>query len=176
MTHPLVARLAPLMDRDLDALRAIVAEWVLECPSEQERAVLRYFGAELGAVQRRIRCRRQPPTEEEVEIALAAVWALMARRARPEAPHAVPPQLHALAADDSSAEQPCPSSQVCSPSQGSTPLASSRQARSSVHRAAQPAPAAFLSAEPMQGADSEDGGSAPSDASGARAGRRWLLS
>lgn len=81
MTHPLVSRLAPMMDGDLQILHQIVAEWVLSSANDSERAVLRYFGAELGAVQRRIQLRQEPPTEEEIEIALTAVFALVKRRA-----------------------------------------------------------------------------------------------
>lgn len=84
MMHPLVSVLSPQMDRDVASLHAIVAEWVLRAESEKERAVLRFFGAELGAVQRRIRCRTEPPTSEEIEIALTAVLALMTRRAARE--------------------------------------------------------------------------------------------
>jgi hypothetical protein len=82
--HPLVSRLAPLMNEDLSILHQEVARWVLESPTEAERNALRYFGAELGAVQRRIRRRVEPPTEEEIEIALTAVLALVHRRASSE--------------------------------------------------------------------------------------------
>ncbi len=81
MTHPLAAQLAPLMDSQLDELRTIVARWVLEATNEADRARYRCFGAELGAVQRRIRARPVPPTHEEVEIALTAVLAISGRRA-----------------------------------------------------------------------------------------------
>lgn len=84
MTHPLVSRLAPMMDGDLQSLHQIVAQWVLSSPSDSERAALRYFGAELGAVQRRIQLRQEPPTAEEIEIALTAVFALVKRRATKE--------------------------------------------------------------------------------------------
>lgn len=84
MTHPLVSALAPMMDGELDHLHRIVAEWVLQSGSERERATFRYFGAELGAVQRRIRLRTEPPTAEEIEIALTAVLALVQRKARAE--------------------------------------------------------------------------------------------
>lgn len=90
MTHPLVHRLAPIMDGDIDTLRAIVAEWVQATQCARERAALRYFGAELGAVQRRIRCRSCPPTAEEIEIALTAVLALMHRRIEPDLPRQDP--------------------------------------------------------------------------------------
>jgi hypothetical protein len=52
----------------------------LSSPDDAERAAFRFFGAELGAVQRRIRSRAAPPTAEEVEIALTAVLALVNRR------------------------------------------------------------------------------------------------
>lgn len=80
MTHPLVSRLAPMMNGDIELVHRIVAQCVLESPTEEERAILRYFGAELCAVQRRIRRRSEPPTEEEIEIALTAVLALVHRR------------------------------------------------------------------------------------------------
>jgi len=80
MTHPLVSRIAKMMDDDLTKAHLLVAEWVLSCPSDSERAAFRYFGAELGAVQRRIRSREAPPTAEEIEIALTAVLALVNRR------------------------------------------------------------------------------------------------
>lgn len=83
MPHPLAQRLAPLMDQDLDSLRAIVAQWVIEAPSELERARYRLFGAELGAVQRRIQARATPPTQEEIEIALLAVLAITGRQVAP---------------------------------------------------------------------------------------------
>jgi hypothetical protein len=69
------------MHGNVDELRAIVAEWVLNAPSDVERARYRHFGAELGAVQRRMNARSTPPTEEEVEIALTAVLAISGRRA-----------------------------------------------------------------------------------------------
>jgi len=84
MTHPLVSEIAPMMDGELDHLHRIVAEWVLQSQTESERAALRYFGAELGAVQRRIRLRPEPPSAEEIEIALTAVFALVNRKARAE--------------------------------------------------------------------------------------------
>jgi hypothetical protein len=80
MTHPLVSRLAPMMNGELSVLHLMVAESMLECPSEDERNALRCFGAELGAIQRRIRRRPAPPTAEEIEIALTAVLALVHRR------------------------------------------------------------------------------------------------
>lgn len=68
------------MNGDLELVHRLVAKWVLQSPTEDERAILRYFGAELGAVQRRIKRRSEPPTEEEIEIALTAVLALVHRR------------------------------------------------------------------------------------------------
>src|SRR5690606_40786752 len=62
--HPLVSRLAPLMNEELSVLHREVARWVLESHTVAERNALRFFGAELGAVQRRIRRRVKPPTEE----------------------------------------------------------------------------------------------------------------
>jgi nucleoid DNA-binding protein len=79
-THPLVSHLAPMMNREIEHLHRVVAEWVLDSATERERSALRSFGAELGAVQRRIRLRPSPPTEEEIEIALTAVLALSHRR------------------------------------------------------------------------------------------------
>lgn len=80
MAHPLARHLAPLMDRDLNDLRAIVAQWVINAPTETERARYRLFGAELGAVKRRIQARPTPPTQEEIEIALLAVLAISGRQ------------------------------------------------------------------------------------------------
>lgn len=70
------------MDRDLEELHVIVAQWVVETNDELERARYRVFGSELGAVQRRISARSSPPSREEIEIALTAVLALSGRRAR----------------------------------------------------------------------------------------------
>jgi hypothetical protein len=84
MTHPLVSVLSGQMDKDVGSLHAIVAEWVLRARSEEERATLRFFGAELGAVQRRIHRRSEPPSEEEIQVALTAVLALMTRRVAEE--------------------------------------------------------------------------------------------
>jgi hypothetical protein len=72
--------LAPLIDRDVDELRQIVAHWVISESCEQERARYRRFGAELRAVKRRIEARPTPPTEEEIEIALTALLALSGPR------------------------------------------------------------------------------------------------
>lgn len=80
MAHPLARHLAPLMDQNLDDLRAIVARWVVEAPTDLDRARYRLFGAELGAVQRRIQARATPPTQEEIEIALLAVLAISGRQ------------------------------------------------------------------------------------------------
>jgi len=82
MTHPLASRLAPIMDHELEELRAIVAEYVVEETDDRERARYRVFGSELGAVKRRISARPAPPTREEIEIALTAVLALSGRRVR----------------------------------------------------------------------------------------------
>lgn len=79
MQASLVRLLSTQMDRDIDSLWAIVAGYVLRTSCEQERAVLRHFGAELAAVQRRIQKRPVPPSEEEIEIALTAVLALSRR-------------------------------------------------------------------------------------------------
>jgi hypothetical protein len=84
MTHPLASHLAPLIDQDVDDLRAIVAHWVVNEPSELERARYRRFGAELRALKRRIQARPTPPSEEEIEIALTALLALAGRSRRPE--------------------------------------------------------------------------------------------
>ena len=94
MTHPLVSKLAPLMESDISELQEIVAQWILGARTETERAVLRYFGGELGAVQRRIQRRQQPPSEEEIEIALTAVLALMHRRVAPASRGQDPALLH----------------------------------------------------------------------------------
>lgn len=86
MTHPIVSRLVPMMGGDLVPLHRMVAECVLNSPCDIERAALRTFGAELGAVQRRIQLRPEPPTEEEIEIALTAVLALANRKTKKEEP------------------------------------------------------------------------------------------
>jgi hypothetical protein len=79
MSQDLVRILSANMAGDLNQLHAIVATYVVGTESEQERAVLRKFGSELGAVQRRIARRPQEPTQEEIEIALTAVYALSRR-------------------------------------------------------------------------------------------------
>ncbi len=80
MTHPLAVELAPIMHRNVEELRAIVAEWVVREASEQERARYRTFGSELRKVKTRIVARPVPPTQEEIEIALTALLALSGRR------------------------------------------------------------------------------------------------
>lgn len=82
MPHPLATHLAPLMNQDVDDLRAIVAHWVVNESSEVERHRYRCFGAELRAVKARIAARPQPPSEEELEIALTALLVLSGRRQR----------------------------------------------------------------------------------------------
>jgi hypothetical protein len=77
--HPLAARLAPIIYEDVASLRTIVASWVVNASSQEERARYRRFGAELSALQRRIAARSEPPSEEEVEIALTALLALSGR-------------------------------------------------------------------------------------------------
>jgi hypothetical protein len=79
MAHPLATQLAPLIDRDVNELRQIVARWIVNEPSERERARLRMFGAELRAMKLRIQRRATPPSEEEIEIALTAMLALAGR-------------------------------------------------------------------------------------------------
>ena len=83
MSHPLASHLAPLMDKEVDELHSIVAEWVIMAPNEFERARYRAFGAELRKVKDRIGARPEPPTHEEIEIALTALLALTGRRVRP---------------------------------------------------------------------------------------------
>lgn len=68
------------MDHDVDELHQIVARWIVNEPSEVERARLRAFGAELRAMKVRIERRPTPPSEEEIEIALTAMLALVGRR------------------------------------------------------------------------------------------------
>jgi hypothetical protein len=82
MPHPLATQLAPLMDRDVQELREIVARWIVNEPSELERARLRAFGAELRAMKTRIQRRPTPPSEEELEIALTALLALAGRKSQ----------------------------------------------------------------------------------------------
>lgn len=80
MAHPLASRLAPEMHRELEELRSIVAEWVILERDERERARYRLFGAELRALKDRIRARSVPPTEEELEIAITAMLAIVGRQ------------------------------------------------------------------------------------------------
>lgn len=68
------------MDHEVDELHQIVARWIVNEPSEVERARLRAFGAELRAMKVRIGRRPTPPSEEEIEIALTAMLALVGRR------------------------------------------------------------------------------------------------
>ena len=82
MPHPLASHLAPLIDRDVDELRRIVAHWVVSESREEERARYRRFGAELRALKKRIQARSTPPSEEEIEIALTALLALAGRGAK----------------------------------------------------------------------------------------------
>jgi hypothetical protein len=84
MAHPLAAHLAPLIDREIAELHQIVARWVINETDEFERARYRSFGSELRAVKARISARNEPPTEEEIEIALTALLALAGRRVAPE--------------------------------------------------------------------------------------------
>ncbi|HEY3233073.1 MAG TPA: hypothetical protein VGJ84_00060 [Polyangiaceae bacterium] len=79
MPHPLASRLAPIIDHDVEDLRAIVAHWLVNEPSEIERARYRRFGAELRALKQRIDARPTPPSEEEIEIALTALLVLAGR-------------------------------------------------------------------------------------------------
>jgi hypothetical protein len=80
MPHPLATHLAPIIDQDVDQLRSIVAQWVINEASELERARYRRFGAELRALKRRLEARPVFPSEEEIEIALTALLALSGRR------------------------------------------------------------------------------------------------
>ncbi|MEB2311134.1 MAG: hypothetical protein OZ921_03320 [Sorangiineae bacterium] len=84
MPHPLARTLAPLIDLEVDELRAIVARWVLAESDERERARYRRFGAELRALKARVGTRVTPPTEEEIEIALTALLVLSGPRAQAE--------------------------------------------------------------------------------------------
>ena len=80
MTHPLATRLAPLMNRNVEELYDIVAEWVVTAPNDLERARYRLFASELRKVQTRISARPSPPSEEDIEIALTALLAVSGRR------------------------------------------------------------------------------------------------
>jgi hypothetical protein len=84
MPHPLATHLAPIIDNDVQDLRSIVARWIVNEPSELERARYRIFGAQLRAVKQRIDARPTHPSEEEVEIALTAALALALRTHREE--------------------------------------------------------------------------------------------
>lgn len=87
MTHPLANALAPIMNREIEDLHAIVARWIVAEGDADERARYRAFGAELRAVKRRIEARVEPPTQEELEIALTALLALSGHRAGVRQPH-----------------------------------------------------------------------------------------
>lgn len=80
MPHPLATQLAPLMDLNVEELHQIVARWIVNEPSELERARLRAFGSELRKMKARIERRPTPPSEEELEIALTALLALAGRK------------------------------------------------------------------------------------------------
>jgi hypothetical protein len=79
MAHPLATELAPIMNRDVDDLRRVVAEWVVREQSERERARYRRFGAALSTLKARIAARSVPPTEEELEIAMTAMLVIAGR-------------------------------------------------------------------------------------------------
>jgi hypothetical protein len=82
MPHPLASHLAPLIDREVGELQAIVAHWVVSEPDEFERARYRSFGSELRALKVRIERRPTRPSDEEIEIALTALLAVVGRRVR----------------------------------------------------------------------------------------------
>ena len=82
MAHPLATELAPMMNRDVDDLRRVVAEWVVREQSERERARYRLFGAALSRLKARIAARSVPPTEEEIEIAITAMLVIAGRELR----------------------------------------------------------------------------------------------
>jgi hypothetical protein len=67
------------MNRDVDDLRRVVAEWVVREQSARERARYRRFGAELSSLKARIAARPVPPTEEELEIAMTAMLVIVGR-------------------------------------------------------------------------------------------------
>ena len=83
MAHPLARQLAPIIDQSLEELHRHVAAWVLSEDDSFERQRYRSFGADLRAVKERISRRQAPPSEEEVEIALTALLALVGHRLRP---------------------------------------------------------------------------------------------
>ncbi len=82
MPHPLATQLAPIIDLEVGQLQSIVARWVVNEPDELERARYRTFGARLRGLKERIVARPQPPSDEEVEIAITAMLALAGRRER----------------------------------------------------------------------------------------------
>jgi hypothetical protein len=63
-----------------------VARWVVNEPCETERARYRRFGSELRALKQRISLRQEPPSEEDVAIALTALL-VIAGRSESSAPH-----------------------------------------------------------------------------------------
>jgi len=78
--HPLASHLAPLIDRDIEELRTIIARFIVSEPSEAERARYRRFGAELAGLKARLAARKIPPSDEEVELALSTLLVLAAAR------------------------------------------------------------------------------------------------
>jgi len=80
MPHPLIATLAPRMGDDWALLQEFVADWMRRepCPEEQRR--LDVFSRRLAEVHRRFGARRPPPSHEELELALTALWALCGQR------------------------------------------------------------------------------------------------
>ena len=84
VAHPLATELAPQIHRDVADLHQIVARWVIEAKTQQERAKYRVFGSGLRELQHRIAVRSTPPTEEEIEIALTVLLVLAGRHGSPE--------------------------------------------------------------------------------------------
>ena len=76
MPHPLASHLAPLIDRDIEELRGIIARFIVSEPTPAERARYRRFGAELGGLKARLEARKIPPSDEEVELALSTLLVL----------------------------------------------------------------------------------------------------
>lgn len=82
-TDPMAVQMAQLLvGSDLEELEEIVARWTKDAPSERDRHYYRQFGSKLLELKRQLSTLPEPPSREDLEVALTMMLKLAAQQNR----------------------------------------------------------------------------------------------
>ncbi|MCU0693868.1 MAG: hypothetical protein MUF54_20970 [Polyangiaceae bacterium] len=83
MNDPMASQMAQLLvDSDLQELEEIVRRWIAEAPSDVSRHHYRQFGTKLLELKRKLAELPQPPTREDLEVAMSMMLKFAAQQGR----------------------------------------------------------------------------------------------